>query len=142
MDQRARPKPCQRRSQRGLTLTELLATMSVALVGLSLAVPNVIGLTGDRVVTGAVDRLTADMTLARSEAIRRGGAVIVCSSDDGATCSGSTDWEGGWVLYAEPEAGGAGHELIRVAPAVAGGLRLGASHAKVVYRADGSSTAL
>lgn len=135
-----------RRRQPGLTLVELLTTLSVALVGLSLAVPAMMGVTGERQMNGAVDRLTADLTLARAEAIRRGQPVIVCSSRDGETCSDSTEWAEGWILLVAPEgpdgAANGPPERIRVAPAAGAGLRLGGSHARVVYRADGTSTAL
>jgi type IV fimbrial biogenesis protein FimT len=157
MKQRTAQRATPRRARRpllGLTLVELLTTMSVALVGLSLAVPAMVGLTSDRQVSRTAERLTADMSLARAEAIRRGQPVIVCSSRDGETCSGSTEWAEGWILIAVP--GGPGSpaealqppgatgpvELIRVAPAAGPGLRLGGSHAQVIYRADGTSTAL
>ncbi|MCU0836950.1 MAG: GspH/FimT family pseudopilin [Chromatiaceae bacterium] len=131
-----------RRRPHGLTLVELLTTLSVALVGLSLAIPAMTGLTSDRQVSGTVERLTADMTLARAEAIRRGQPVVICSSRDGETCSGSTDWAEGWILLVAPEGANGPAERIRVAPAAGTGQRLGGSHAQVVYRPDGTSTAL
>lgn len=135
-----------RRRPHGLTLVELLTTLSVALVGLSLAVPAMLGLSTDRQMNGTVDRLTADLTLARAEAIRRGQPVVVCSSRDGETCSGSTEWAEGWILLVAPEGPGdpanGPPQRIRVAPAAGTGQRLGGSHAQVVYRPDGTSTAL
>lgn len=148
MSQQSRPISSTGRGRRqpGLTLVELLTTLSVALVGLSLAVPAMMGVTSDRQMNGTVERLTADLTLARAEAVRRGQPVIVCSSRDGETCSGSTEWAEGWILLVAPELSGdpgsASPERIRVAPAVGAGLRLGGSHARVVYRPDGTSTAL
>jgi type IV fimbrial biogenesis protein FimT len=76
-----RPFVCIRR-QSGFTLVELIITLVLAAILLTLAAPNLSSfLKRDRLVTQA-NELLADLALARSEAIKRGGTVIVCKSAD------------------------------------------------------------
>lgn len=141
----AHPQAGAHPGQAGLTLVEAMATLAILVLVTSFSVPALTGLMGGTGITAATNALVADMRLARSEAVRRGQRVVICSSLDGATCSGSRDWDSGWILFADadgeparlPELG-EGDALIRVSGRQPGGLRLGASHAWVAYRADGS----
>jgi type IV fimbrial biogenesis protein FimT len=77
-----RPFVCIGRQQQGLTLVELIITLVVAAILLTLAAPNLSSfLKRDRLATQAND-LVADLALARSEAIKRGGVIVVCKSSD------------------------------------------------------------
>jgi type IV fimbrial biogenesis protein FimT len=42
------------------------------------------------------------LQLARAEAIKEGRTVTVCQSNDGANCSNSTSWQGGWIVFSDP----------------------------------------
>jgi type IV fimbrial biogenesis protein FimT len=68
--------------EKGFTLVELIVTLVVAAILLTLAAPNLSSfLQRDRLGTQAND-LLADLAFARSEAIKRGAVVIVCKTDD------------------------------------------------------------
>lgn len=83
---------------KGFTLYELMVTLAVAAVIVSFGVPGFSSMVqNNRAVTHSNDLITA-LNLGRSEATRRGVAIQVCSSTDGATCSGSTDWSTGWIV--------------------------------------------
>jgi len=41
------------------------------------------------------------LNLARSEALKLSGSVSMCASADELTCSGSTDWTTGWIVFAD-----------------------------------------
>lgn len=138
--------------QGGVTLVELMLALSIGALVTGLAVPALTGLMAGKALTASTHQLIADMTLARSEAVRRSGGVVICSSRDGKACSGSADWDHGWVLFAEQDGSAtasrtrlpvidAGDEIIRVTRRTKDGLRLGASHAYVVYQADGTTRA-
>lgn len=88
----ARRKP----PQAGFTLIELMVTISVLAVLLGVGVPSFQAtIQGNRITTTAND-LVAALQLARSEAVRRGVNVTVCSSNNQSTCSGA--WTNGWVV--------------------------------------------
>jgi type IV fimbrial biogenesis protein FimT len=122
-----------------------MATLAIVALVTSFSVPALTGLIGGAGVTAATNALIADMRLARSEAVRRGTRVVICGSRDGANCSGSRDWEAGWLLFADDEtrpgslpAPARTDDLVRISRRDPDGLRLGASHPWVAYRADGT----
>lgn len=93
------------RFQLGLTLLELLVTLSIAAILVTLGVPGFQDLVrNNRAATQANELLTA-LNLARSEAIKRGARVSVCASDAPLaatpTCSGSNAWNGGWIVFTD-----------------------------------------
>lgn len=101
--------------QNGFTLMELMFTIAVAAIVLTIGVPGFMGfIDNNRTVTHTNDLVTA-LNLGRSEATRRGLPIVVCSSDDGAACSASTDWSEGFVVRT-----GAG-EVLRTWPKRSGG---------------------
>lgn len=101
--------------QKGFTLLELMVTISVAAIILSVGVPGFISfIQNNRAVTHTNDLVTA-LNLARSEATRRGSRILVCSSTDGASCEDSNDWSTGWIVQTQ------GGELLRSWPERSGG---------------------
>jgi type IV fimbrial biogenesis protein FimT len=88
------------RRARGFTLLELLVTLAVATILVTVAVPSFRSFVQNSRATTHTNELVTALNLGRSEAIRRGRPVTVCSSSDGATCSGATDWSDGWVVLA------------------------------------------
>jgi type IV fimbrial biogenesis protein FimT len=82
---------------RGFTLIELIVTMAVALVLISIAFPSFRTLTQNSRMAAQVNDLIADLSYARSEAIKRRDTVSICTSSDGATCSGG-NWRDGRII--------------------------------------------
>jgi type IV fimbrial biogenesis protein FimT len=91
------------KSSGGITLVELMTTLSVAAITLTLGVPGFKGLQTSMQRSQATMELSASFALARSEAVRRGTTVTICPSPDGVACSGSqsASWESGWVVFAD-----------------------------------------
>lgn len=83
---------------KGFTLLELLVTITVAGIILSLGVPGFRSIIQNNRATTHTNDLVTALNLGRSEATRRAAAVSVCSSTDGATCSASNDWSTGWIV--------------------------------------------
>lgn len=86
--------------QRGFTIIELMVTIAVLAILAAIAAPSFTGLINDSRLSGAANELVGTLQFARAEALRRGRAVEVCRSSDGATCAGGaegTAWEG-WVV--------------------------------------------
>jgi type IV fimbrial biogenesis protein FimT len=107
---------------RGFTLIELMVTLVVAGILLALAAPRFSNLVqGDR-LTGQANKLVLDLSVARSEAIKRGTSVTVCKQDpaqSGPSCNttGSDTWTGGWVTFVDDDGDGqisAGESVLHV----------------------------
>src|SRR3569832_2422194 len=71
---------------RGFTLGELLVTISIATILVTLSVPSFSDFVkNNRMITQTNDFVTA-LNVARSEAIRRGNRITLYKSSDGAGC--------------------------------------------------------
>lgn len=116
--------------QRGLSLIELLVTLSIAVILLTIGVPSFVDLMDSSKATSYGNDLLADLNYARSEAITRGVRVTVCRSNDASTCSGG--WSNGWIVFANVnESGATGQntrdgddEVLRVHTALSSGWTL------------------
>jgi len=83
---------------RGFTLIEMLITLAVGSILLSLAVPAFrTFLQNDRLMTGA-SALSMALYAARAEAVKEDVSVQICASANGTSCSGANTWETGWIV--------------------------------------------
>jgi len=83
----------------GYTLTELLMGIGISASAMTLAVPAVNDLMGSvRIQTGA-QALSNSLALARSEAVKRNGRVVMCKSPEGLRCERTGGWEQGWIIF-------------------------------------------
>lgn len=90
---------------RGITLVELMTTVSVAALTLTIGVPSFMGVKERMQRSQVTIELTSSFTLARSEAARRGTPVSVCASADAKTCieGDSPSWSSGWIVFSGDE---------------------------------------
>jgi type IV fimbrial biogenesis protein FimT len=85
------------RRSAGFTLVELLVTIVVLSILLGLAVPAFRTFMQNDQQWVQQNNLVLALNAARSQAIKQDSSVSVCSSTDGATCTG-TPWEQGWIV--------------------------------------------
>lgn len=114
-----------------MVLVAIVAILAV------IAVPNFSATIEGNRDTAQINTLAAGLALARSEAVKSDSDVMICSSNDGTTCSGSA-WTDGWViLYVTPPPGMS--TLIRTFPALTSNSRLdaGAGISSITFNATG-----
>jgi len=85
---------------RGFTLIEVLVTIAVSGILMSIAVPGFSTFVLNDRGAAQVNSLVASVNYARSTAVDRNSSagIEVCPSTDGKTCSRSADWSHGWVV--------------------------------------------
>ena len=92
----------------GFTLIELLVVVALMAILLALAVPNFRTLVQNTRATSQANELLTLMQYARSEALKRGAPVSVCSTANAAAvppvCGGT--WATGWLAYVDTQAAG------------------------------------
>jgi type IV fimbrial biogenesis protein FimT len=86
----------------GFTMVELLVTIAIASILLTLAVPSFRYVTNSNRIAGELNGLVGDLQFARAEAVKEGRTVTVCASADGNTCSNAITWQSGWIVFSDP----------------------------------------
>ena len=102
-DADGRPRRGMRRL-RAFTLIELLVVMTIGAIIMSIGVPSFKYVTTANRIAGEINGLLGDLQFARAEAIKDGRTVTVCSVTLAAptTCSGTSTWSGGWMVFKDP----------------------------------------
>jgi type IV fimbrial biogenesis protein FimT len=110
----------------GFTVTELVMVMTIIGVLAAIGIPSFKYVTVSNRISSEINGLLGDMQFARSQAIKQGLTVTVCSSSDGATCNtgpaGNT-WSTGWIVFLDSNSNqqvDAGEQVIRVQPPFGG----------------------
>lgn len=130
---------------RGLTLIELMITISILAILMALAVPSFQSMIASSNLSSATNDLTNTLAQARSNAIRRGARVTVCKSANGTQCATTGNWEQGWIVFNDITKSGTSanvdtDEVITfVAPAQPSGIVINGNLTYVSYAADGQA---
>lgn len=88
--------PCQHSSSEGgFTLVELMVTLAIAAILMTMAVPSFTEMTKNNRLTTQTNQMVTALNLARSEAINRRATINVVATDAG---SASNEWGKGWSV--------------------------------------------
>ena len=96
---------------RGFSLVELMVTLVIAAILLSLAVPSFSTTIQNNRLTSQANQFIIAMTFARSEAVKRSATIDIIATSP----TGSNEWGGGWKVAVN---GGAD---LKIFPALDGG---------------------
>lgn len=130
------------RRDKGFTLLDLLVTLAIATILVTVAVPGLQSITASSRQAGSVNELVAAMHVARSTAVARNVRVTVCASTDGASCGGA--WEDGFIVFSDGDSDqnvdadetivnrGSAAEFLTIRPTTIG--------AAVTFRTNGRTT--
>lgn len=90
---------------RGFTLTELMITLAIAAIVMTLGVPSFTDMIKNNRVISQTNNFVTALNIARSEAIKRGTSVTLCSSSSQTSCGGG--WHNGWIIFIDTNSNGA-----------------------------------
>ena len=106
--QRLLASPCCRpllRASSGFTVVETMVVLAVAAILAMLAAPGFKPMLDRWRVREAVEAMTSTLYLARSEAVRRGGNIVVGKNPAGGECAHTSltteEWSCGWMVFVE-----------------------------------------
>ncbi|WP_211453321.1 GspH/FimT family pseudopilin [Collimonas antrihumi] len=105
-------------SSAGFSLIELMITIVVMTILLAVAIPSMQSFIAQNRLSGNANEFIAATMLARSEAIKRGGAVKICrsvSADVSSTITCDTsdnDWKTGWLVLVENSSDSTKNEVL------------------------------
>ena len=99
-----------RRIQQGVTLVELIFTLAITAIVLSIAVPSLSSLIAGIQMTTAVNNFVGNLHFARNEAIKRFQKVVLCPTSDGTSCLDSFEWHQGLMIFVKSSGEGTKRE--------------------------------
>ncbi|UXY15652.1 GspH/FimT family pseudopilin [Chitiniphilus purpureus] len=123
--------------QAGFTLMEAMIVVSIIAIILAIATPSYQAMIRDSRLVAASEELLTSLMLARTEAIKRNRAVVICNSanptaSNPACITANPNWATGWIIFATNGSGTnydrANDTLIRVGNQVEGVDRLGVNN--------------
>jgi type IV fimbrial biogenesis protein FimT len=126
---------------RGFTLIELMVTLGVSALLLSVGIPEFQGLIRDNRLVTQYNQFVSGLNNTRSEAIKRGLDVTICKRNTaGSACNNAGNWEDGWIIFADLDDDGAvdGNEtVLKVHEALDGSNTLRTGQNRITYDGQG-----
>jgi len=113
--------------QNGFSLIEVIVTMAIAAVVLSIGIPSFQSYTQNNRQTIVVNELATALRLARNSAITHRIRTVVCKSADSINCTTMGTWTQGWIVFTDTDNNNtldAGENILRVHGPVQGNVTI------------------
>lgn len=133
------------RGKNGFTLINLMLTLAIAGIAMTIGVPALNNLAARGQQTAEINSLVRHLHLTRSHAIKTGVNHVLCPSADGLACLGASQWDRGYILFQDKNKDGVrdpGEELLqayRSTSEISIGMNSTSGRTQVTYRQDGFS---
>lgn len=130
---------------KGFTLLELIITLAVAGILMGLAAPSFTTIIKNNRLIAHNNELLTALSLAKSEALKRGQSVSVCKRNiAGNACDSTKTWSDGWLVFSDQDGdgvvdGGDNDEIIRVYDSLTNNITLSYSLNQVTFSGLGFS---
>jgi type IV fimbrial biogenesis protein FimT len=130
----------------GFTLLELMVTLAIASILLSVGVPSFRNIIMDNRLVNHANQFVTSVNLARSAAVRYQRNATICTSANYSaavpTCNGGSNWTQGWIVWVDKDRDDAidANEIISVHEPLSGSVSLTSGGAsRFTYDARGFS---
>lgn len=131
------------RKDAGLTLIELLITLALAALMMTVGIPAFRSLMERIRFTSTIHLVSVDLAMARNSAIMRNSQVVVCPRTKDRECRDDGDWSQGWMVFSDSDGNRRPDEefhILRVTdPPAHGSLAIISSRPLLRYQRDGRS---
>lgn len=87
------------KSSQGFSLYELLVTLAVIAIVLTVGIPSFADVLARQRQRTELNALFHAVHLAKKESVVRNRVVTICASRDAEQCAPSTDWSAGWLMF-------------------------------------------
>lgn len=91
------------KTERGFTLIELMITLTVVAILLTVGAPSFNTFVKDNRITTQANLIAIDLHMARSAAVKYQRDAQVCISTNASSCTSGTDWGHGWILWVDKD---------------------------------------
>jgi type IV fimbrial biogenesis protein FimT len=92
------------RPQAGWTVIEILIGLTAIAIVTMLSAPVINGLSHEYYLKKTSSNLLSSLSLAQTEAARRGTIARLCPSSDGKSCRPDGNWNEGWIVFVDTNA--------------------------------------
>lgn len=108
----------------GFTIIELMMTIFILSIVIAVAAPSFQRTIQSNRMAGQANSLLSALNFARSEAVKLGAKISICSSSNQTSCSSSGSWESGWIIFRDTDGDlsvDSGEVILRLHEALSGG---------------------
>jgi len=122
----------------GFTLIELMITIAIAAILITIAVPGFQSFISGNRMTTLTNELVTELMVAKAEAVRRNASISICIKNNANNaCNATGAWQDGWLSFTDSDADGvvdAGETVLKVHGPLPRGYTLGATGLNAAVR--------